>query len=222
MTAWRPLLCEEVAPPRQATCRIGNESIAWFTANRGKMQIGASICDPKRNHSLSGRPAGALESENVLLAMVEVIYDGNLGNQLFQYSFGRLLAERLGYRLVAPSIPGFPRTCDRVMGASHPDGEVVVLRGQKPDLQKVLDNHGRGLHVLLTGYFQRSEYYQPHVQRIRGWLQPEGKVDVRISPDDVVLSIRRGRDYIPQYGLPLSYYEEALGASRWRGSARVH
>lgn len=143
--------------------------------------------------------------------MVEVIYDGNLGNNLFQYCFGRILAERLGYRLSAEPIAGFPHTAEPVGGASYPDGEKRTLRGQKPDLS-FLNHTDLRYHVLLTGYFQRYEYYAPHVQRIREWLAVADTVDFQPGPNDVLLGIRRGADYIPRHGLPISYYEAALAS----------
>jgi hypothetical protein len=63
-----------------------------------------------------------------------------------------------------------------------------------------------------SGYFQRYEYYRPHAARIRSWLEVRDEVPDEVGPADIVLSIRRGRDYIPHFGLPLSYYEEALRA----------
>ena len=144
--------------------------------------------------------------------MVEVIYDGNLGNNLFQYCFGRILAETLGYKLVAPPIPGLPRTFDAVTGGDYCDCPTLTLRGQKPDLSFLKTASAKKYHLLLTGYFQRYEYYKPHVQRIREWCQMEDDIEADIGPRDVVLSIRRGRDYIPRYGLPLSYYETAIAS----------
>ena len=47
--------------------------------------------------------------------MIDVKYNGGLGNNLFQYCFGRILAERLGYALAAPPIPGFAGTYDTSM-----------------------------------------------------------------------------------------------------------
>lgn len=147
--------------------------------------------------------------------MIEVIYNGNLGNNLFQYCFGRILAETLGYRLSVPPIPGFPRTYDTVDGHDYSDRPVVTLRGQRPDLSFLEDSSGLQYRFLLTGYFQRYEYYRPHAARIREWLRTEDKVEADIGKNDVVLSIRRGRDYIPQYGLPLSYYENALSLLKY-------
>lgn len=143
--------------------------------------------------------------------MVEVIYDGGLGNYLFQYCFGRILAERLGYKLIAPPIPGFPRTLDSVDGRDYSAERILTLRGQKPDLS-LLDHAAAAFHIRLTGYFQRYEYYRAHRRQIREWLATSDTIDFEARPSDVVLSIRRGRDYIPRYGLPLSYYENALAS----------
>lgn len=145
--------------------------------------------------------------------MVTVVYDGGLGNWLFQYCFGRILAEELGYRLRAPGIPGMPGTFEEVDGADHSALEARVLRGQKPDLSFLAA--GGPHNLLLTGYFQRYEYYLPHLARIRRWVAVEDTIPADVTPGDVVLSIRRGRDYIPRWGLPLSYYATALSSLRY-------
>ena len=141
--------------------------------------------------------------------VIDVLYDGGLGNYLFQYCFGRILAGKLGYRLTARPIPGFPRTGEEVPGADFSDREPLVLRGQKPDLSP-LGLPGVARRVVCSGYFQRYEYYRPHAGRIREWLAVRDHVPEAVAPGDIVLSIRRGRDYIPHWGLPLSYYEGAL------------
>jgi len=143
--------------------------------------------------------------------MVKVVYDGNLGNWLFQYCFGRILAERLAYRLDAPPIPGIPGTYDTVSGADYSGLAPVILRGQKPDLS-FLERPDTPRQLLLTGYFQRYEYYVPQRKRILEWLAVDDDIPVDVTSDDVVVTIRRGRDYIPRYGLPLSYYENALAS----------
>jgi len=142
--------------------------------------------------------------------MIEVIYDGNLGNNLFQYCFARILAETLGYRLVARPIPGFPRTYDVVDGAYYPDAEMIILRGQKPNLS-FLNEAKPEYYILLTGYFQRYEYYQSYSKIIKQWLTTDKELsNMSVDEYDVVVGIRRGRDYIPRHGLPISYYENAL------------
>lgn len=136
---------------------------------------------------------------------------------MFQYAFGRILAERLGFKLLAKPIPGFPSTYRPVQGESYLT-DPLVLRGQKPDLSFV---HEKGLRreIVLTGYFQRAEYYEPYAEKVRGWFLSDYEVDADVSPDDVVVGVRRGRDYIPQHGIPITYYDEALSLMDFR---KVH
>jgi hypothetical protein len=49
--------------------------------------------------------------------MIEVRYKGRLGNNMFQYCLGRILAEGLGFALKADPIPAFPSTAQYVDGA---------------------------------------------------------------------------------------------------------
>ena len=139
--------------------------------------------------------------------MITVVYDGNLGNNLFQYVFGRLLAERLGLALEADPISGIPATGDAVEGEVY-KGEPLVLRSQKPDLA-VLQAHPRQ-PILLTGYFQRAEYYTPYRDRIRKWLTMDIDCGPAPGANDLVVGVRRGQDYIPRHGIPLSYYDRAI------------
>ena len=139
-------------------------------------------------------------------AMIRVIYDGNLGNNLFQYAFGRILAEKYGLQLDAKPIAGFPRTGDNVSGIRLAGSDEIVLRGQRPKLPYDVDRP-----MLLTGYFQRSEYYVSHVNQIKEWFTMDYVLKEE-PPDerDVVVGIRRGRDYVPRHALPISYFSEAI------------
>ncbi len=142
--------------------------------------------------------------------MIEVIYDGNLGNNMFQYCFGRIIAQSLGYELSAQPIPGFPRTRDHISGRNYTGQKKIILRGQKPALDFMREENPV-YHVMVTGYFQRYEYYENHLEDVREWLKSDHVCDDSdVGPNDVVMGIRRGRDYIPRHGLPISYYEKAL------------
>ena len=51
--------------------------------------------------------------------MIEVRYNkfaykALIGNNMFQYCLGRILAEELGFALQAEAIPGFPNTAERI------------------------------------------------------------------------------------------------------------
>ena len=60
--------------------------------------------------------------------MIEVRYQGRLGNHLFQYCFGRILAEKMGYKLKADPIPGFPATSVPVEGHDYSLSPVPPLK----------------------------------------------------------------------------------------------
>lgn len=147
--------------------------------------------------------------------MVEVRYKARLGNNLFQYALGRLLAEELGLELSAQPIPGFPNTAQRVPGVRH-EGPEQLLTGHAIDLQGILaDRSAR--RIVLDGWFQRHEYYRPYRARIREWLQFDPDIHVADPPPGVVLNVRR-TDYVQLgWALPFSFYEEALDRLRVDG-----
>jgi hypothetical protein len=140
--------------------------------------------------------------------MIDVHYRGRLGNNLFQYCLGRILAESLGFELCAAVIPGFPNTAEKVTGASHSAPE-QMLTGQRIDLAGVLaDRTPR--RVVLHGYFQQLEYYRPHRDKIRRWLALDPSVVRPPMKPDLVLHVRR-TDYIPKgWALPFSFYRDAV------------
>ena len=70
--------------------------------------------------------------------MVTVDYIGGLGNILFQYSFSRILAEKLGYRLNAPRINGFS-SADKLIDGHAYQNRGPVLTGQKVDIDSIVN-----------------------------------------------------------------------------------
>jgi len=155
---------------------------------------------------------------------VEVRFFGHLGNNLFQYALGRVLAEELGHALVcvAPlARPGFDRVeqasgiADQLPGlAGHfadvplrlPGREILfpqlrLVLGEQPEwhghginLERVLRT-GHGQRIVLRGYFQRSEYYLPYRERIRRWFHlPAVDGELRPGPRDIVVHLRRSYD----------------------------
>lgn len=143
--------------------------------------------------------------------MIEVIYDGNLGNNLFQYCIGRILANELGYKLKADPINGFQRTFDFVDGEDYSsDPAPLIYTKQFIDLEYLIKARPCK-KIILNGYFQRYEYYVKYKVIIKNdWLVQDLVNNEDVSKDDLVVGIRRGKDYIPQHGLPISYYEEAI------------
>lgn len=146
--------------------------------------------------------------------MIQVRYFGRLGNRLFQYCTGRILAEELGLKLVAPKIPGFPRTQDKV------GGEFVGPRRGNPrehwkgfdlEITQVLQNRSPRF-IRLDGAcsqnFKRD--YLPYQDRIREWLIPEPGTPV-YPPGDLVVVHVRLKDYERRgYTMSEAYYKKIL------------
>lgn len=140
--------------------------------------------------------------------MIEVRYKAQLGNNMFQYCLGRILAEDLGFCLKAEPIPGFPNTAQNVGGTSH-ETPAQVLTGHLVDLDGVVTDR-RPRKVLLDGWFQRHEYYRPHREKIGRWLVFDPGIRVPDENPDVVIHVRR-TDYVRLgWALPFSFYEQAL------------
>lgn len=140
--------------------------------------------------------------------MVEVRYNGRLGNAMFQYCLGRIIAEELGFALQAEPIEGFPETAAAVRGASH-EGPLRTYEGQNLPLEEILaDNSPR--RVVLNGWFQQARYYRPYRERILRWMAFSPAIRVPQVDADVVVNVRR-TDYIKyRWALPFSYYEQAI------------
>ena len=123
--------------------------------------------------------------------MVSIEYKGEFGNNLFQYALARIISEELGYELKTefPYV-GFPNIVSL-------DGKTIespkeVLEGHIIDLNGVLSNK-EDRNIIVSGYFQRIEYYLDHKDSIKEWFfLPEHKNSFNIGRNDIVLHIRRG------------------------------
>lgn len=151
--------------------------------------------------------------------MVIVKYRDQLGNNLFQYCFGRILAENLGYELLADGFDYFPNTKKKIKGANYSKGYPEErLTGQVIDLEKVLNNRNKR-KIVVDGHFQRFSYYNDYKELIRKkWLvfQESFTLDFEINSDDIIVCVRRG-DYLKfGWALPMSYFEEALSKVKCR------
>jgi hypothetical protein len=140
--------------------------------------------------------------------LIEVRYTGRLGNNLFQYCLGRILAEGLGFALKAASIPAFPNTAQRVMGEIREEPE-QIFKGQLIPLEAILADRSPR-RIILDGWFQRYEYYRPRRKKIREWLTLDPAICVPEAKPDIVVNVRR-TDYVQLgWALPFSYYREAI------------
>ena len=104
--------------------------------------------------------------------MINVKYVGRLGNNMFQYSLGRILAESMGLRLNSPPIPEFSRTFELVNPERIEPYEPIVfndhvlrINDEPVSVEDIVNLKDKA--VYLDGWFQRYEYYKPYKQKIR-------------------------------------------------------
>jgi hypothetical protein len=171
---------------------------------------------------------------------VHVTLRGRLGNNLFQYSLGRIIAEGHGWALkcveVAPharlALSLLPLAGPSTLSAltSHfPDAPLAIAghnyetpvesyellasrhwRGQTIPFRNIIANL-QPRQIRLDGYFQRWEYYAADTDRIRGWFRSPAILTSDQPPTDVVVNIRRGADYeYFRWVVPAAYYVRAL------------
>jgi hypothetical protein len=124
--------------------------------------------------------------------MVEVRYRGSFGDNLFQYCFGRLLAERWGCELNALPLPHFPGTAEPVKGRRYlsPFHSWSGMAVEERQLGMLLREREMAepvrARMVLYGWFHRWEYYRGHEKTIRRWLatapppQPAEEGDIAV------------------------------------------
>jgi hypothetical protein len=147
--------------------------------------------------------------------MIEVRYRGRMGNNMFQYCLGRILAEELGFALQADPISGFPNTEEKIEGLSIQD-PVQILMGQKIEWDEIRSDRSHR-RIVLEGFFQQYEYYRTWRHKIRQWLAFHPAVRMPDLRPGIVVPVRRA-DYVRRgWALPYSYYDEALESLSPRG-----
>jgi hypothetical protein len=142
--------------------------------------------------------------------MITVQFKGGMGNQMFQYSIGRIIAEAKGYKLeildpdnrkelLFNNFP-FVNTAG-VVGKEIKDNTMAVAHDlQYMDMDAVL---GHGGHVFLHGYWQKYYYYTPHKEKIQKWFDYPDDQYEKPEPEDVVMHVRLGDQLKPErIGLP--------------------
>ena len=158
---------------------------------------------------------------------------GRLGNQLFQYAFIRVAAQRLGTQFFCPRWDGDDifNLQDEGERASVPSG---ITNYFNPSPQNGFTPEGLSIgdHTEVQGFFQSEKYY-PDKQLVRKWYTFRNEIVAEVEKlysdvlkrDCVSFSLRIHTDYtdcrewFPLY--PLSYYEKALRVVKPKGSILV-
>jgi len=123
-------------------------------------------------------------------SMVKVSYLGGLGNNLWQYTAGRILAEKLGAAFDAPPIPDIPNLETKINGKRYWLRRKTIQGHFIPD-----DCAGKLVHIK-TG-LERYENIAGRQKDIRSWINIPKKSEYELAKQDLVLSVRRGWNNYP-------------------------
>jgi hypothetical protein len=154
--------------------------------------------------------------------LVSVTYRGRLGNNLSEYCVGRIIAEHLGFNLRAAPIPGFPNVKSLGVPVGEPIDPCQRLDGHRIDLARILSDRSPR-HIVLSGFFQRYEYFRPYKTVIRdGWLA--GDAAEAAGLDELTIHVRAGDTWrigtqravhTEYHALPFSFYRSIVRSRRW-------
>lgn len=149
--------------------------------------------------------------------MIEVRYQGRLGNNLFQYVAGRIVQARTGAYLDAVPRPynhieRFTRKFLNFTGyVTGPDYQEPVLIDNSWDRISPLAFASHPKKVILKGLFLHYDNVRDWRPQIREWLA-FAPAPFRPHPADLVVNVRLGDAKHCQGGrvLPFSYYREVI------------
>lgn len=142
--------------------------------------------------------------------MINALYRGRLGNQLFIYATARTVAEKMGYRLQIAPIDGFRNTYEEVDGDEYKTPLHYIYRDYMPDMRALFANK-RPRCIFFDAYLQDYAYFSERAADVRRWLYPGPAEMMTPNPNDVVMHIRLG-DYVTPYkwAIDINYYTNAL------------
>lgn len=129
--------------------------------------------------------------------MINVKLIGGLGNNMFQYSLGRILAEQKGYNLAVDGINNLQKYFLNVVNIDTnktANGEPLHLGYdskqntiQHVNLEEVLHHDGP---INLAGFFQKHEYYVNHLDTIKQWFAYNDSSYFKPNENDLVIHYR--------------------------------
>ena len=147
--------------------------------------------------------------------MIQLTYNEGcrLGNRLYMYAAGRLLAQELGLAMSPAPLDGFPRTGETVEGKLV-EGPVENVSGADPIPSWPNVDHLRNKRIEIEHGFVNSRYFMRDRYLIKSWLS--GAQTYQADPGSVLVNVRL-REFVG-LGLVLHpyYYTSVLERMRFR------
>lgn len=133
--------------------------------------------------------------------MVQVEYIGGLGNNMFQYALGRIIADKKHYNLYVSNesqLSSFFKNAVNITDRQH-FNEPQLQIGYDTDVgpqnyieHRVADFTGK---IFVKGFFQKLKFFNAYRDQILKWYETDVKLQKEPETDAIVLHVRLG-DYI--------------------------
>ena len=186
----------------------------------------------------------AIPTHDYSSGVIHLRYEGRLGNNLFQYCFGRVLSEELQCGLLAPPIDGFALVKSTHMGlASDIYERKISLWQERMDAKLLIKENNKLSHICFSelidllqlgngtklidiegGCFLHVPFYTNYFDKIRHqWLQIPDQY--RLEGRDLTIHVRAGdiwqenvtrAPHESYCGLPFSFYQTIIEQQDWQ------
>jgi len=134
--------------------------------------------------------------------MISVKLIGGLGNNMFQYALGRILAEEKNCNLNVEGIESLTQYFPNAVNITNKlelKGTTLYLGYnskektiQHVDMSEAFNHDGP---IRLEGFFQKYQLYETYFEKIKHWFSYEESMFNKPTDDDLVIHYRLG-DYI--------------------------
>ena len=129
--------------------------------------------------------------------MINVNLIGGLGNNMFQYSLGRILAEQKKYNLFVDNIQNLQKYFFNAININTNktiDGQLLEVgynskekTVQHVNLKEVVEYNGP---INLAGFFQKYKYYIDYSDAIKQWFAYDDSAYFKPNQNDLVIHYR--------------------------------
>jgi hypothetical protein len=155
--------------------------------------------------------------------MISIETKGRLGNQLFEYATCRSIAEKNNYNFYFIIHPFWNQIKRFNLSSGKIDGNIKYQLNSDKCTKYLFDNNklpdyylNINDNTLLTGYFQRCEFFDFNYKNIKKWFDVNNLIDMNHFNNlyekykDYCLIHIRGTDFIGGNEVPLSYYKKSI------------
>jgi hypothetical protein len=171
--------------------------------------------------------------------MIEVKTFSQIGNNLFQYAMGRILAEEMGYALTVrmsarERFRNNNLQLTELMRRFH-DAPLVIegksfdepverfsvfegsgFDGYNLDVERIVNNTAPR-KIVLEGYFEKYRYFKARKSRLRDWFHLEPRsFGYPVSDQDILIHVRRGDYRREGRAIKLDFYTDVLKGLAWK------